>query len=249
MKRLAVFIVEDRELNNVGKLVYNQMKFLPKEADLFVFTKPSLYKLYEQKLNEVGLTARFNEFGTYEAPSHFHKIVGFNDLIKSKNTMSRLLDYCLLLTSSSFWKNFITYERVLCIQTDTELFREGVEEFMEWDWVGAPCYNFVNDQTIQNGGLSLRNPRIMDYICTNYGWDTDLEELIAAGASAPANFFAEDIFFCVKMIKYGIGNYAPLEVAKKFSVELQLEWGTFGGHQLNVYHSSEIVKKLRNQYK
>jgi hypothetical protein len=132
---------------------------------------------------------------------------------------------------------------------DTVILRNGIEEFMEWDYVGAPCYNFFGDNTIQNGGLSLRNPHIMEYICRYYGWNVDLEDLITVGQYSTANFFAEDIFFSLRMIKHKVGNFAPMEVAKRFSVESKLEWGTFGGHRLEQYFEKDIVNGILNQYK
>jgi hypothetical protein len=89
----------------------------------------------------------------------------------------------------------------------------------------------------------------MEYICRYYGWNTDLDDLIKAGQYSTANFFAEDIFFSIRMIKHKVGNFAPMEVAKRFSVESKLEWGTFGGHKIEQYFEKDVVISIKNQYK
>ena len=148
----------------------------------------------------------------------------------------------------NFWIELYEYDRIVTFHLDTAILREGIEEYLEWDWIGAPCYNWVGDKTIQNGALSIRNPRIMEYVCRVHGWETDLQDLIQAGQYSTASFFAEDIFFCVRMIKYRIGNYPPIEIAKKFSVESKFELGTLGYHKISTYMSPDECKKIIQQY-
>ena len=88
----------------------------------------------------------------------------------------------------------------------------------------------------------------MEYICRNFGWETDLQDMIQLGQYSTASFFAEDIFFCLRLIKYNIGNYAPLEVAKQFSVESKFELGTLGYHRPTPYMSEVDVRKILTQY-
>jgi hypothetical protein len=249
MKPLAAVIVESRKFDNFGEVCKSHLDKLPNDTDLFVFTSSDLIEEYKYQLSSLEISAKFNLYNVdMQIPSNFRSIDGFDTLLKSNEKLPLLLHYCLFMTRPEFWDTFIGYERILTFQMDTLIFRHGIEEFMEWDYVGAPCYNFYNNQTIQNGGLSLRNPRIMEYICRYHSWNDDISDMIQLGKYSTANFFAEDIFFTLRMIKYGIGNYAPMDVAKQFSVESKLEWRTFGGHRIDVYHSNEIVEKLKGQY-
>jgi hypothetical protein len=134
------------------------------------------------------------------------------------------------------------------IHRDTMILRKGIEEFLQYDYIGAPCYNYVKDQTIQNSGLSLRNPKIMEYISRVYGWKKDIQDMMVAGQYSSAWFFAEDIFYCTRMIKYGIGNYAPMEAAKRFSCEMKFELGTLGYHAIERYMTEDQIKQINEQY-
>jgi hypothetical protein len=250
VKKLGAVIIEDRKYENFGEVCKAHLDFLPSDTDLFVFTSDELMSEYGGQLSKVNLTAKFHPYPTdVSVPTHFHTINGFSELMKSNPKLPMLLNNCLFMTLPEFWDTFIGYERVLVFHMDSIIFRSGIEEFMDWDYVGAPCYNFFGEQTIQNGGLSLRNPRIMEYICRYHGWNSDLDDMIKVGQYSTANFFAEDIFFTLRMIKHRIGNYAPLDVAKRFSLESRLEWGTFGGHKIEGYFEKDIVISIKNQYK
>jgi hypothetical protein len=134
------------------------------------------------------------------------------------------------------------------IHRDTMVLRKGIEEFYQYDYIGAPCYNYIKDQTIQNSGFSLRNPKIMEYISRVYGWKRDIQDMMVVGQYSSAWFFAEDIFYCTRMIKHSIGNYAPLEAAKRFSCEMRFELGTLGYHAIDRYMTEDQVKQINEQY-
>ena len=247
MKKLAAVIIEDRKVQDFYKIVKAHMQFLPKDTDVIIYTSENTEKEFKKLLNEKNI-----EYRRYPQnlpiPNSIKAINGVDELLKSNDRMKPLLNYCLFMTDRQFWIDLYEYERVLIFQVDSGLLRTGIEEFLDWDYVGAPCYNFVGDKTIQNGGLSIRNPRIMEYICRNFGWETDIQELIQLGQYSTASFFAEDIFFCLRFIKYSIGNYAPIEIAKKFSVESKFELGTLGYHRPTPYMSEDSVRQILTQY-
>lgn len=249
IKPLVASIIESRPSVIFGEVCKRHLDKLPDNTDLIVFTTDENVDNFQHQLSSVGISAKFMEYRMdMEIPSQFYSINGFSELLEENPKLRPLLNYCLFMTRPEFWDNFIGYEKVLTFQMDTHIFRGGIDYFMKWDYVGAPCYNFYGEETIQNGGLSLRNPRIMEYICRYHSWNTDLSDMLQLGKYSTANFFAEDIFFTLRMIKYKIGNYAPLDVAKQFSVESKLEWGTFGGHKIDVYHPTDIVEGLKTQY-
>jgi hypothetical protein len=247
MKKLGAVIIEDRKIADFYKIVKEHMKYLPKDTDIIIYTSESTEKEYRKLLKEDNIQFRLYP-SNISIPNSIKNVAGFDELLKNNPHLKPILNYCLFLTSRDFWIGLYEYERALTFQVDSGLLREGIEEFLDWDYIGAPCYNYVGDKTIQNGGLSIRNPRIMEYICRNFGWNTDLQELIQLGQYSTASFFAEDIFFCLRMIKYNIGNYAPIDICKKFSVESKFELGTLGYHRPTPYMDESAIRQILTQY-
>lgn len=248
MKKLAALIIEDRFFEDFGKTCYDHMKHLPEGTDLHVYTSEENESKYDEQLINYKINATFKKYDQDAPIPHSIKYINGVDQFLADKHMKALFNMCMVMTTPEFWKDYFGYERVLIFQRDSAILREGIEEFFEYDYVGAPCYNFVKDQTIQNGGLSLRNPKIMEYICRLYGWSSDLQDLMVVGQYSTASFFAEDIFFCLRMIKYNAGILAPLEASKKFSCESKHELGTLGYHRISAYMTEDEVKSIQNQY-
>jgi hypothetical protein len=250
MKNLAAIIVENRPLENFAANCILHMNMLPQSTDLIVYTSATTGKLFKEQFKKLYITPIFKEYPEQiPTPPSFNLVVGFKELLEQNVHLEPILHYCLFMTSVNLWKELSSYQRVLTFQTDTGLLRKGIEEFFDWDYVGAPCYNFLNELTIMNGGLSVRNPRMMEYICRYFRWETDLPEMIQLGQASSASFFAEDIFFCSRMIKYNIGNYPSLEISKKFAVESKFQLDTIGYHKIETYLTPEQVHTIKNQYK
>lgn len=250
MKQLAAVIVESRPVQNFALLCLSHMKQLPEGTDLLVYTTSSTKKVFREQFKKVPLNPIFKDYPEMiNIPGGMYAVQGFAEMMQENKNLEPILHYCIFMTSVELWKELSIYDRVLTFQTDTGILRKGIEEFYKWDYVGAPCYNYLGEATIMNGGLSLRNPRIMEFICRYYGWDSDLPEMVELGRVSTASFFAEDIFFCTRLVKYRIGNYPDLEDSKKFSVESKFELGTFGYHKIDAYLSSDQIMQIRNQYK
>ena len=249
MKQLAAFIIEDRFFEDFGKICSEHFKHLPKDTDLFVYTSDEHVEKYTEQLKKYKLTATFMPYNqNQETPISIKYIPGLSQILEDTR-MKSLFNMCMVMTTPDFWKDYFDYERVLVFQRDTAILRGGIEGFFDYDYVGAPCYNFVRDQTIQNGGLSLRNPRVMEYICRMYGWRTDLQDLMVVGQYSSASFFAEDIFFCLRMVKHNAGKLAPLDVSQRFSVESRFQLGTLGYHRIDAYLTEDEQKQVKEQYK
>jgi len=95
------------------------------------------------------------------------------------------------------------------------------DEFLNYDYIGAPWYTqpWRMDKTVGNGGFSIRSKKFLKY--SSYFTDYD-------GISEP-----EDVFLCRSaneaLIDLGI-NFAPHDVAYRFSVEDMPYKGQFGFH-------------------
>jgi len=148
-----------------------------------------------------------------------------------KVPLSTLRDYNVLMTSLLFWDRWKDYDKVLIFQSDTEILDIGIEYFLEWDYVGAP-WKFQDHGG--NGGLSIRNPKIMIEILNQATW-------------SPACF--EDVFFCNEMFNKKIGKLAPRKICKMFSAETIFETGTLGYHAIQKHLTKEQVHKILHQYK
>lgn len=150
--------------------------------------------------------------------------------IKNHNVRT-LNDYNALMTSKQLWE-MIPFDKVLIFQQDAKLLKYGIEEFTEWDYVGAP-WKF--QQHGGNGGLSLRSKEMM------------LKIITSAPYQGPSIDGYEDVYFSNNMEKFG-GKLAPREVCEQFSVEGIFKLGTLGYHAIDKYLNHEQVKQIKNQY-
>ena len=137
--------------------------------------------------------------------------------------------YNNILTNPNFWRGCI-YDRVLIFQHDSGLLKQGIEEFLEWDFIGAWIHNIPG---CMNGGLSIRNPKVMYDICVKHPYK---------GMAVDGN---EDIYFCNKMRELGY-KMPDKETCNKFAVETEFEYGSVGYHAIDKYHRN--YELILNQY-
>lgn len=198
--KCAAVTVERRLIGSFPQTVRDHMKHLP-GFDLVIFGSDENKELFKNNLQ---------------------------DFVFHRTDYKDRDGYTKLLTSPKFWELLAHYDRVLIFQADSMLLRTGIEEFLEWDYVGAP---WTFQKHGGNGGLSLRNPSVMLSICRQNQWRSG----------------GEDIFFCNLMKnKYKL---APREVCEKFSVESIFKLGTLGYHQIDPWLTKEQCDLIRNQYK
>ncbi|KAH8885366.1 hypothetical protein GQ53DRAFT_660135 [Thozetella sp. PMI_491] len=120
----------------------------------------------------------------------------------------------LFMTRPWLWEQVKEASRVLFFQTDSIICSNAnmtVDDFLEWDFVGAPLNPFFGKGF--NGGLSLRNPKlILDILASplndfDVNWKADRKDLCI-----------EDSFYYRKMVEMG-AKLPEVEVAQQFSVE------------------------------
>jgi len=137
--------------------------------------------------------------------------------------------YNSILTNPAFWRG-CRFDRVLVFQHDSGLLKEGIEEFLEWDFIGAWIKNIPG---CMNGGLSIRNPKVMHEICLKHPYQ---------GMAVHGN---EDIYFCNMMRQLGY-KLPDKETCNKFAVETEFAYGSVGYHAIDKYHKNYNL--LLNQY-
>lgn len=205
MKYGAV-IIETRNLSELSSIIQDHMSFLP---------------------NTWGLTIFHGEDNLHSLKKCFPSANFIN--IKYKTLNSEILNN--LLTSIYFW-NKIPYDKILMFHPDSRLLKKGIEEFLEWDYVGAPWIDFEKGG---NGGLSIRDKnstlKLLDYIPY-------------AGYAIHDN---EDRYISNNLHLVG-GKVAPRDVCFKFSCESIFQLGTLGYHAIDRYLTSEQCETIKNQY-
>lgn len=149
-------------------------------------------------------------------------------MVFDKVKINSMEDYNRLLTSKYFWEK-LPYDKILIFQSDSMLLRTGIEEFLQYDYVGAPLFHI--EFPAMNGGLSLRSKRAMLKVISRFRY---------AGGN-------EDMWFCngIKALK---GKFPTKEVAQLFSVETIFGLGSFGVHAIEKWHTPEQCDLILNQY-
>lgn len=201
----AAVTIETRILENFHETVNAHMKHLP-GFELVIFGSDENEDFLSRNIsNFIHHKLHFEKFGQHE--------------------------YNLTLTNYKFWELLCEYDRVLIFQHDSMILRDGIDEFLEWDYVGSP-WKF--QQHGGNGGLSLRNPRLMFDLCKGYEWNPTLGN--------------EDVFFCNLMRLQHIGKLAPRGICQQFACESIFQLGALGYHAIDSYLTPEQCEQIRNQY-
>jgi hypothetical protein len=158
-------------------------------------------------------------------------------------------EYNLLLKNSSFWKRLLSMgcEHALIFQTDTLLLKDNLDDFLQYDYVGAPWFTPTNhlftnsklDKKVGNGGLSLRKTRTMIYII----------DKMSNKNSVVSSHYNEDIFFSFNGIKLGI-HIPHFSIANSFSVETMYHPYPMGMHNVfpDVYTNEELSSILSKRF-
>lgn len=158
--------------------------------------------------------------------------------------------YNSILMDPTFWKDLLSYQKCLIIQDDGLILRPGVSKFLDYDFLGAPWApvqdnDFLKAHTINmigNGGLSLRNIKLMHDITTKY--EQEKKHLFYKNV----NNIPEDVYFATCIKKYiqeenrrDIKIPTPQE-ALQFSSEEALNMDCIGVHKMWVYQHPEHVQ-------
>ena len=142
------------------------------------------------------------------------------------------IEYNNLLFTTSFWELF-DGEKLLIYQEDSCIFKNNIDDFLSWDYIGAPWpmeFN-ISKSGVGNGGFSLRSKSVM-LECLKYVNSKLIVSPTVSKYMSNNNLskVPEDVFFTNIMELYSIGKIADYETAKKFSTE-SIASDSLGGHQ------------------
>lgn len=216
-EELECVIVEPRDHPNLERVIKNFASKLNKYS----------FTWYCSKSNEHCLDDKLPS----EALKKIKRVVFCDDNI----TISQ---YNELMTSQSFYASFSS-KRILIFQTDAGCLRSNIEDFLKYDYIGAPWPQGFTSQMIDidlvcgNGGLSLRNPKLMKRICEQ--------------PNVLYNKYPEDYFFSQHLNDISSDSICfpkSIEEANLFSSETIVNLNSFGFHAVYKYHTGNIVKEL-----
>jgi hypothetical protein len=154
-------------------------------------------------------------------------------IIKTNHDNLSQNDYNLFLSSIQFW-NLLTGSKILIYQEDSFIFKDNIEEFIEWDYIGAPWPQNTNDtpNCVGNGGISLRTKQIMIDVINKISIKNTFvnESTQIYMKNNNLIYCPEDVYFSLNMQKFKIGRVADFEIAFKFSSETLNNPNSFAGH-------------------
>ncbi|KAJ0159518.1 hypothetical protein CTA2_9545 [Colletotrichum tanaceti] len=136
----------------------------------------------------------------------------------------------VFLAGPWFWEQFVSADRMLIFQADSILCSKApakVEDFLEWDLLGAPIA--AQFGVGYNGGLSLRNPKLMLDIVND-----------PSATFGPGDF--EDQWFYKRAQERG-AHLPTQRQAMRFAVETMYYKSPLGFHQ-----ASRFLKKHMNEF-
>ena len=153
--------------------------------------------------------------------------LNFNNVVLTNMGVDNLtnIQHSEYMENVDFWRK-VKGKKALIFQTDSLLLREGIDEFLEYDYIGAPWRKPKENQWVGNGGLSLRTVSKMIEICEN----NPVTEQIW-----------EDIYFMKHMKGVGV---ADIETAMRFSVEDVFSPNPLGVHNPIRHITPEQLKKV-----
>ena len=155
-------------------------------------------------------------------------------------------EYSLFLASHQFW-DLLNGEKILIYQEDTCIFKNNIEEFIQWDYIGAPWLKEQNDTPNQvgNGGLSLRSKSIMKEIINRISVKDITCNSSTQGYMNVSNlkYCPEDVYFSKTMQELNIGKVADWDTAYYFSCESYVHNNSFGAHGVWV-NNVQLSKKI-----
>lgn len=144
-------------------------------------------------------------------------------------------DYNNMLLGETFW-NKINAEHILIFQGDSMLLRKGIDDYLDYDYVGAP-WPHDSPTVIGNGGLSLRKKSFIMKVFKEY----DINNAPLQLKPEFLDKVPEDVYFSYGLTYLG-GKIPSFDNAKKFSVESIYCDDPVGMHQM--WHATDMWRQI-----
>ena len=115
-KHVAVML-ESRFPSNIETVLRQFSRFLSMNWSMHLYVSQPVYELYVTLVNKLG-----NNIKVFRLETKLENVKEYNNI----------------LLSLSFWEQFLQFENILIFQADTMLYKSGIENFLEYDYIGAP---------------------------------------------------------------------------------------------------------------
>lgn len=222
----------NKHLENMKKKLVDYVPSLPVDSDYFaVIVEPRI----DENIETIIKTVMY-----YLEDSHkkwglqiFHGTKNVEQILsitKNWNNVSLInlgkdnltkREYNDMMMTTDFW-NKVKGKKILSFQNDSILLKGGIDQFLKYDYIGAPWVKPKEGYFVGNGGLSLRNKDKMIEICK---LNND-----------KSNIPLEDIFFVKNLKGEGV---ADIETAYNFSME-----DIFSEHAMGLHNPIKIDPNL-----
>jgi hypothetical protein len=144
-------------------------------------------------------------------------------------------EYSNVLMTREFWELF-NGGKILIHQEDTLMFKTNIDDFIEYDYIGAPFPSNSNDtpNRVGNGGFSLRSKQKMIEVITK----CNINDLTINSSTVDYMTYRkltippEDVYFSKNLQEFNIGTVANWTVASSFSSEAVFNKDSLGCHKL-----------------
>jgi hypothetical protein len=173
------------------------------------------------------------------------KVVNSNHKESSQN------EYNILLLSKQFW-HLLTGEKILIYQEDSFIFKSNIDDFLSWDYIGAPfAFKCIEPHNVGNGGFSLRSKSKMLEVLTNcpineIDYNNFSSNVLQYKRKQFLDLIPEDVYFSQSMQVHNIGKVSDFETATKFSSETFYDKDSLGMHCM--WYSCKNWKDVLTQY-
>ena len=219
-------IIESRNLPHLEFLIRNAILKLGQGWSHTVVCSPDNFKLISEICNNIG--------------------EGIN-ILKSEQRWTGIDTFNQILYDKSFW-NHLKGERILIYQEDSIIFRENIQDFLSYDYIGAPWGHQPFGLKYGNGGFSLRNRSMIIDILN----DTPLVTKLIARLTDDSLHFsgvkmdkpAEDLFYSMAF-NIKSSKMPSAETASYFSTEHIVNTESLGGHQFWLFDTNWVDRMLK----
>lgn len=128
--------------------------------------------------------------------------------------------YSEFLCTKEFW-DFFYGEKILIYQEDSCIFKHNVNDFLKFDYIGAPYSNVKSTKYVGNGGLSLRTKKCMLDVIKAQPLNTfTIPEFTRPYCTEMGlRYCPEDVYFSINLQELNLGVVADWETAFMFSTE------------------------------
>ena len=226
LAKYAAIMLESRYTDNLDMLLKQISRFISSDWCVILYVTKNVYDRYVELVKNS------------------------NDTIQVKlleYTLNSVSDYNNIILNSTFWEELKSFKKILIFQNDTLMYKYGIENFLEYDYIGAPWPKELGTITcVGNGGFSLRDTiatincinNIDNIIINDYKqYDINIKRL----GRQP-----EDIFFSYGMVQLGY-KLPTRDLAKHFSIEtVDFNLNVIGSHRLDFFNKSCYNTNLLN---